>query len=173
MKGELCFDNDCLDLPSLTEIQGNGKCIHERMGHVILESMIWFDLITRHSKSHWKQHSLWRMFIFLHFRCASNKYFSFHFHFHILDAPALEKVIRELPKKLRYYWKPHFSHSLKEEKKNHVLLLSKSSIVLFWLNFCCLFNSIQFQTFSQSNRERVSSSLTNAKNHISFFIESH
>ena len=24
MKCELCCDNDCLDLPSLTEIQGNG-----------------------------------------------------------------------------------------------------------------------------------------------------
>ena len=39
MKCELCFDNDCLDLPSLTEIKGN-RCIHECMGHVILESMI-------------------------------------------------------------------------------------------------------------------------------------
>ena len=45
MKYELCFDNDCLDLPSLTQIQGNDDSIHYRMGHVILESMIWFDLI--------------------------------------------------------------------------------------------------------------------------------
>ena len=42
---ELCFDNNCLDLPSLTQIQGNGDNIHECMGYVILESMIWFDLI--------------------------------------------------------------------------------------------------------------------------------
>ena len=42
MKCELCCDNDCLDLPSLTEIQGNrhGGGIHEHMGYVILESMI-------------------------------------------------------------------------------------------------------------------------------------
>ena len=40
MKCELCFDNDCLDLPSLTEIQGNGWSIHKYMGYVILESMI-------------------------------------------------------------------------------------------------------------------------------------
>ena len=42
MKYELCFDNNCLDLPSLTEIQrqGNGDDIHGCMGHVILESMI-------------------------------------------------------------------------------------------------------------------------------------
>ena len=39
MKYELCFDTNCLDLPSLTEIQGNSY-IHEKMGHVILESMI-------------------------------------------------------------------------------------------------------------------------------------
>ena len=44
MKCELCFD-DCLDLPSLTQIQGNQGYIHEYMGYVKLESMIWFDLI--------------------------------------------------------------------------------------------------------------------------------
>ena len=49
MKYELCFANNCLDLPSLTEIQGsNSLNIHRNMGYVILESMIlliWFDLI--------------------------------------------------------------------------------------------------------------------------------
>ena len=40
MKCELCCDNDCLDLPSLTEIQGNSEGIHDCMGYVILESMI-------------------------------------------------------------------------------------------------------------------------------------
>ena len=44
MKCELCFDN-CLDLPSLTQIQGDEGCFHSYMGYVILESMIWFDLI--------------------------------------------------------------------------------------------------------------------------------
>ena len=43
MKCELYFDN-CLDLPLLTQIQGNEGCIYEYMGYVILESMIWFDL---------------------------------------------------------------------------------------------------------------------------------
>ena len=103
MKCELCCDNDCLDLPSLTEIKRNRYGgIHRYMGYVILESMIWFDLIwfdlTRHSKSHWKQHSLRRIFIWMHCRFASNKYFSISFPFHVLDAPALEKVIREMPK---------------------------------------------------------------------------
>ena len=40
MKYELCCDNDCLDLPSLTEIKGNGWGIHYYTGHVILESEI-------------------------------------------------------------------------------------------------------------------------------------
>ena len=41
MKCDLCCDDDCLDLPSLTEIQGNrGDDIHDCMGYVILESMI-------------------------------------------------------------------------------------------------------------------------------------
>ena len=40
LKYELCFDDDCLDLPSLTQIQGNQRGIHEYMGYVILESMI-------------------------------------------------------------------------------------------------------------------------------------
>ena len=39
MKCELCCDDDCLDLPSLTEIEGNWN-IHRCMGYVILESMI-------------------------------------------------------------------------------------------------------------------------------------
>ena len=39
MKCELCCDDDCLDLPSLTEIK-SGNSVSENMGHVILESMI-------------------------------------------------------------------------------------------------------------------------------------
>ena len=39
MKCELCFD-DCLDLPSLTQIEANKDYIHGCMGYVILESMI-------------------------------------------------------------------------------------------------------------------------------------
>ena len=39
MKCELCFD-DCLDLPSLTHIEGKQAGIHRYMGYVILESMI-------------------------------------------------------------------------------------------------------------------------------------
>ena len=40
MRCELYCDN-CLDLPSLTQIQGNRDWgIHEYMGYVILESMI-------------------------------------------------------------------------------------------------------------------------------------
>ena len=42
--------------------------------------LIWFDLI-RHSKSHWKQHSLRNMVIWIHCRFASNKYFSISFPF--------------------------------------------------------------------------------------------
>ena len=74
----LCCDDNCLDLPSLTEIKGNDSIIHRYMGYVILESMIWFDLIWfdffRHSKSHWKQHSVWRRCILLYCWFASNKY---------------------------------------------------------------------------------------------------
>ena len=45
MRCELCFD-DCLDLPSLTQIQENQSWNNHRyMGYVILESMNWFDLI--------------------------------------------------------------------------------------------------------------------------------
>ena len=40
MKCELCCDNDCLDLPSLTQIQGNGDWNYTSMGYVKLESMI-------------------------------------------------------------------------------------------------------------------------------------
>ena len=40
MKSELCCDDDCLDLPSLTQIKGNRDSIHRYMGYVKLESMI-------------------------------------------------------------------------------------------------------------------------------------
>ena len=40
MKCELYFDNNCLDLPSLTQIEANQYGIHENMGYVKLESMI-------------------------------------------------------------------------------------------------------------------------------------
>ena len=38
----MCFDNICLDLPSLTEIQfqESVESIHYYIGHVILESML-------------------------------------------------------------------------------------------------------------------------------------
>ena len=42
MKCELCFDDNCLDLPSLTQIKGYGvftQGVHRYMGYVILESM--------------------------------------------------------------------------------------------------------------------------------------
>ena len=42
--------------------------------------LIWFDLI-RHSKSHWKQHSLRMGFIFIHCRFTINKYFFIPFPF--------------------------------------------------------------------------------------------
>ena len=105
MKCELYFD-DCLDLPSLTQIQGNHEGIHCDMGYVILESMIWFDLI-------------WFDLIWLdipnltedniHYGQMSFEYtadlqatstFPFHFHFHVLDAPALENVIRGMSRYL-------------------------------------------------------------------------
>ena len=40
MKCELCCDDNCLDLPSLTQIQGNCTHIHNRMGYVVLEGII-------------------------------------------------------------------------------------------------------------------------------------
>ena len=41
MKYELCCDDDdCLDLPSLTQIEANQYGIHKNMGYVKLESMI-------------------------------------------------------------------------------------------------------------------------------------
>ena len=40
MKCEFYCDDDCLDLTSLTEINGDSEGIHKYMGHVILESMV-------------------------------------------------------------------------------------------------------------------------------------
>ena len=99
MKCELCFD-DCLDLPSLTQIQGNQwNGIHAGMGHVRLESMIWFDLIWLDIPNLTEDN------IYYGFDSFENtadlqaiSTFPFHFHFHVLDASALENVIRRMPK---------------------------------------------------------------------------
>ena len=99
MKCELCFD-DCLDLPSLNQIQGNQNSIHRFMGYVKLESMIWFDLIwfdliwldipnLTENNIQYGEDSF-----YLTADLQATSTFPFHFHFHGLDAPALEKVIR-------------------------------------------------------------------------------
>ena len=83
MKCELCCDNNCLDLPSLTEIQGNSEGIHNFMGYVILESMIWFDLIWLDIPNLTENN--------IHYGFQSFEYtadlkatstFPYHFHFH-------------------------------------------------------------------------------------------
>ena len=101
MKCELCFD-DCLDLPSLTQIQGNQDYIHSCMGYVILESMIWFDLIWLDIPNLTEDN--------IHYGQMSFEYtadlqatstFPFLFYFHALDASALKNAIREI--QMDYY----------------------------------------------------------------------
>ena len=112
MKYELCFD-DCLDLPSLTQIQGNKDYIHSYIGYVILESMIWFDLIwfdliwfdliwfdliwldipnlTENNIDYGKKSFKYTADL------QSTSTFPFT-HFHLLDARALEEYIQEKSK---------------------------------------------------------------------------
>ena len=148
MKCELCCDDNCLDLPSLTEIQGNRyDGIHRYMGYVKLESMIWFDLIwydmIRHSKSHWKQHSLWKIFILLHCRFASNKYFSISFPFSRFRCSCSRKShsrkVEDFNRKKRKILLFHFlrnpSLSLAERRKRKSSLSLSKSLFVF---LCCL-----------------------------------
>ena len=101
MKCELCFD-DCLDLPSLTQIQGNQVGIHKCMGYAMLESMIWFDLIwldipnLNENNIHYGEDSF-----SLTADLQATSTFPFHFHFHVLDASALGNVIRRMSKYLK------------------------------------------------------------------------
>ena len=53
--------------------------------------LIWFDLI-RHSKSHWKQHSLRKRFILLHCWFTINKYFIISYS-HSIDADGLRNFV--------------------------------------------------------------------------------
>ena len=104
MKCDLWCDDDCLDLPSLIEIKGN-CCIHDYMGYVILESMIWFDLIWLDIPNLTEYNIHYGVYSFRFTAdLQATSTFPFHFHFHVVDAPALEKVIREMPKakKWRY-----------------------------------------------------------------------
>ena len=102
MKCELCFDDNCLDLPSLTRIQGNNYGIHDGMGYVILESMIWFDLIWLDIPNLTEYNIHYRKYSFGYTAdLQATSTFPYHFHFHVLDAPALENVIREMPNYLK------------------------------------------------------------------------
>ena len=98
-----CFD-DCLDLPSLTQIMGVfAYDIHICIGYVILDSMIWFDLIwldipnLTENNIHYGEDSFYYTA-----DLQATSTFPFHFHFHVLDAPALEKVIQEMPKATKW-----------------------------------------------------------------------
>ena len=65
--------------------------------------------------------------------------------------------------------------SLAERRRKSSSAVVEIVVCFVLLNFRCLFDCNQFQPFSQSNREGVSSSLTNAKNHtfLPFFLEFH
>ena len=69
------------------------------MGYVILESMIWFDLIwidisnLTENNIHYGEDSF-----FYTADLQATSTFPFHFHFHILDAPDLETFIGEQSK---------------------------------------------------------------------------
>ena len=96
--------------------------------------LIWFDLIweIRHSKSHWKQHSLWRKFIFLHCRFTSNKYFFISFPFFLIcrcncSWKLYSKVGTNIYVDIKAY-----PHSLTQRR----------GIILF--QWCCIFYCICF-----------------------------
>ena len=105
MEYELCFD-DCLDLPSLTQIQGNCTHIHNRMGYVVLEGIIIIVVFLTVDIPNLTENNI-------HYGKGSFEHtadlqatstFPFHFHFHVLDAPALETVIRKMPKATKWLW---------------------------------------------------------------------
>ena len=178
MKFELYFDNNCLDLPSLTKIQGsNSWNIHCWMGHVILESMIWFDLIwfyktfqislktTLIMEMHHlnilpicKQQVLFISFPFSRFRCSCSR----KLHSRNAESNKMAVVILE---------KTAFLPLAERRKEKSSSAVVEIVVCFVLLNFRYLFDCNQFQPFSQSNREGVSSSLTNAKNHtLSMFL---
>ena len=100
MKCELCCDNDCLDLPSLTEIKGYSWEIHHIMGYVILESIIWFDLIwldipnLTENNIHYRNES----FYYTADLQSTSTFPFISILFSRLDASALENVIRGMLK---------------------------------------------------------------------------
>ena len=100
----------------------------------------------------YKQQVLFISFPFSHFRCSCSR------KIHSKKVMVFEKL-----EKTAFL-------SLAERRKEKSSSVVVEIVVCFvLLNFCCLFDCNQFQTFSQSNREGVSSSLTNDKNHIFIF----
>ena len=110
------------------------------------------DIIHLDTLSIYKQQVLFISFPFSRFRCFCSR------KFHSKNVELFEKLEKTAFLSLA---------KRRKEKSNSVVVEIVFCFVL--LNFCYLFDCNQFQTFSQSNREGVSSSLTNAKNHIFIF----
>ena len=75
--------------------------------------LIWFDLI-RHSKSHWKQHSLWMAFIWIHCWFTNNKYFIISY-FHSRDADGLRNFVLN-------YSKYNLVNQMEQSKEQYFIL---------------------------------------------------
>ena len=129
MKCELCFDN-CLDLPSLTQIQGNQDGIHAGMGYVILESMIWFDLIwldipnLTENNIHYGKYSFEST---ADLQAISISYD--HSYYHSIDADGLRNVVLD-------YSQYDLVNAMKQSKEQYFILQNQSfdDIEWYWMS---------------------------------------
>ena len=102
--------------------------------------LIWFDLIwfdlTRHSKSHWKQHSLRKGFILLHCRFASNKYFSISFPFSRFRCSCSRKSHSRNAERMGWKLEKTTFLSLAERIENNSIVIVIAHWVFVGLTFC-------------------------------------
>ena len=108
--------------------------------------LIWFDLI-RHSKSHWKQHSLRKIFILVHCWFASNKYFSISFSFSRFRCFCSRKCHSRNAKRMGRLEKTAFLSLAEKEEENWsstCLFILKRVFIHFYFS---LFNK-QTRSFS-------------------------
>ena len=101
--------------------------------------LIWFDLI-RHSKSHWKQHSLWKRFIWIHCWFASNKYFSISFPFSRFRCSCSRKIHPRKAKRMGWKLEKTAFLSLAERRRKSSSAVVEIVVCFVLLNFRCLFD---------------------------------
>ena len=98
--------------------------------------LIWFDL-NRHSKSHWKQHLLWKWIIWIHCWFAINKYFFISFSFSRFRCSCSRKSHSRNAERMEWKLEKTAFLSLAERRRKSSSVVVE--IVVYFVLICWIF----------------------------------